>query len=76
MRRVKSLISADNSAKLILLGVGKKVKPRARTNNSSLESGVWDKLITVGVEISGLMGFTRFAFTAMACFASLCRCSG
>ena len=46
MRRVKSLISADNSAKLILLGVGKKVKLRARTNYSSLESGVWDKLIT------------------------------
>ena len=46
MRRVKSLISADNSAKLIRLGVGQKVKPRARTNNSSLESGVWDKLIT------------------------------
>ena len=44
MRRVKSLISADNSAKLIRLGVGQKVKPRARTNNSSLESG--DKLIT------------------------------
>ena len=43
---MKSLISADNSAKLIRLGVGKKVKPRARTNNSSLESGVWDKLIT------------------------------
>ena len=40
MRRVKSLISADNSAKLIRLGVGQKVKPRARTNNSSLESGV------------------------------------
>ena len=46
MRRVKSLISADNSAKLIRLGVGQKVKPRARTNNSSLESGVWDKLMT------------------------------
>ena len=29
-----------------------------------------------GVEISGLMGFTRFAFTAIACFASLCRCGG
>ena len=57
MRRLKSLISADNSAKLIRLGVGQKVKPRARTNNSSLESannsslesGVWDKLITVVV---------------------------
>ena len=46
MRRLKSLISADNSAKLIRLGVGQKVKPRARTNNLSLESGVWDKLIT------------------------------
>ena len=46
IRRVKSLISADTSAKLIRLGVGQKVKPQARTNNSSLESGVWDKLIT------------------------------
>ena len=42
---MKSLISADTSAKLIRLGVGQKVKPQARTNNSSLESGVWDKLI-------------------------------
>ena len=46
MRRVKSLISADNSAKLIRLGVGQKVKPRARTSNSPLERRVWDKLIT------------------------------
>ena len=46
MRRMKSLTSADNSAKLIHLGVGQKVKPRARTNNSSLESGVGDKLMT------------------------------
>ena len=43
---MRSLISADNSAKLIRLDVGQKLKPRARTNNSSLESGVWDKLIT------------------------------
>ena len=40
MRRVKSLISADDSAILILLGVGKNVKPRARTNNSLLEMKV------------------------------------
>ena len=46
MRSVKSLISADNSAKVIRLGVGQKVELQARTNNSSLESGVWDKLIT------------------------------
>ena len=77
MRRVKSLISADNSAKLIRLGVGQKVKPRARTNNSSLESGVWDKLITEVVSrLVVFMGFTRFAFTAITCFASLRRCGG
>ena len=40
MSRVKSLMSADNSAKLVRLSVGQKVKPQERTNNSSLESGV------------------------------------
>ena len=40
MSRVKSLMSADNSAKLVRLSVGQKVKPQERTNNSPLESGV------------------------------------
>ena len=46
MRRVKSLMSADTSDQLIRLGVGQKVKPRARTDDSSLESGVCDRLMT------------------------------
>ena len=40
MSRVKSLMSADNSAKLVRLSVGQKVKPQERTNNSPLESEV------------------------------------
>ena len=40
MSRVKSLMSADNSAKLVRLSVGQNVKPQERTNNSPLESGV------------------------------------
>ena len=77
MRSVKSLISADNSAKVIRLGVGQKVEPQARTNNSSLESEVLGQINNRGgVEISGFMDFTRFAFTAIVCFASLCRCGG
>ena len=35
MRRVKSLMSADTSDQLIRLGVGQKVRPRARTDDSS-----------------------------------------
>ena len=69
MSRVKSLMSADNSAKLVRLSVGQKVKPQERTNNSPLESGVcWQINNRGGIEISGFMGFTRFAFTAIACF--------
>ena len=42
MRRVKSLMSADTSDQLIRLGV----ELRARTDDSSLESGVCDRLMT------------------------------
>ena len=39
-------MSADTSDQLIRLGVGQKVKPPARTDDSSLGSGVCDRLMT------------------------------
>ena len=50
---MKSWMSADNSDQSICLGVGQKVKPRARTDDSSLESGVCDRLMTE--EVSSVM---------------------
>ena len=62
MRRVKSLMSADTSDQLIRLGVGQKVKPRARTDDSSLESGVCDRLMTEVVSTNIDAQLTKLTF--------------
>ena len=54
MRRVKSLISADDSAKLILLGVWQKMLSRERgpiIRHKKLKWGLWQINNRGGVEI-------------------------
>ena len=57
-------MSADTSDQLVRLGVGQKVKPRAKTDDSSLGSGVWDRGC---VKSDGCASVMWFAFTAIAC---------